>query len=191
MSEMLEADVAIVGAGLAGLVAAQRIVEAGARPLVVEARGRVGGRILGEDIGDGKAVEVGGQWIGPGQARIAALAAELDIDTFPTYDSGRHLIELGGRQSSYTGAITDARLGLLRELSKAISPLALADFEVARMRLDRMAKRVPLEEPWAAPKAAGWDAQTFATWLGRNTRTAGGPDPLRAGDGGGLGGRAS
>jgi monoamine oxidase len=172
MSEELEADVAIVGAGLAGLVAARRIVAAGARPLVLEARGRVGGRVLNEEIGDGKVVEVGGQWIGPSQDRIAALAAELGVETFPTYDSGRHLIEVGGRRAAYTGAITDARLGLLRELSKAISPLALADFEVARARLDRMAKRVPLEEPWAAPKAAEWDAQTFATWLGRNTRTA-------------------
>jgi len=172
MSEVLEADVAIVGAGLAGLVAARRIVEAGGRPFVLEARGRVGGRILNEEIGDGKVVEVGGQWIGPSQNRIAALAAELGVDTFPTHDTGRHLIEVGGRTASYAGAITDARLGLVRELSKAISPLALADFEVARTRLDRMAKRVPLEEPWAAPKAAEWDAQTLAGWLRRNTRTA-------------------
>jgi monoamine oxidase len=172
MSEELEADVAIVGAGLAGLVAARQIIAAGARPLVLEARGRVGGRVLNEEIGDGKVVEVGGQWIGPTQDRLAALAAELGVGTFPTYDRGRHLIEVGGRRASYTGALTDARLGLVRELSKAISPLALADFELARMRLDRMAKRVPLEEPWAAPKASEWDAQTFATWLGRNTRTA-------------------
>lgn len=171
MSEELEADVAIVGAGLAGLVAAREIAAAGARPLVLEARERVGGRVLNEEIGDGKVVEVGGQWIGPGQDRIAALASELGVDTFPTYDSGWHLIEVGGRTASYTGAITDARFGLVRELSKAISPLALADFEFARMRLDRMARRVPLEEPWAAPKARSLDAQTFATWLGRNTRT--------------------
>ncbi|HEY7455891.1 MAG TPA: hypothetical protein VH703_01340 [Solirubrobacterales bacterium] len=48
----------------------------------------------------------------------------------------------------------------------------MTEFELARARLDRMARRVPLEEPWAAPKAAAWDAQTFATWLGRNARTA-------------------
>ena len=58
----------------------------GGRPLVVEARDRVGGRMLNEEIGDGKVVEVGGQWIGPSQERIAALAAELGVDTFPTYD---------------------------------------------------------------------------------------------------------
>ncbi|MDQ2630191.1 MAG: FAD-dependent oxidoreductase [Actinomycetota bacterium] len=172
MTEQLEADVAIVGAGLAGLVAARRLAAAGLQPLVLEARDRVGGRILNEEIGGGKVVEVGGQWIGPGQARIAALAAELGVDTFPTHDEGRHLIEFGGKRSSYEGALTDTRIELVRDLSRAISPLALADLEQARARLDRMARQVPLEEPWAAPKARRWDGQTFETWVRRNTRTA-------------------
>jgi monoamine oxidase len=172
MTESLETDVAIVGAGLAGLVAARRIDAAGARPLVIEARDRVGGRLLNEEIGDGKVVEVGGQWIGPTQERLAALAAELGVGTFPTHDEGRHLIEMAGRRTSFTGALTDARLTLVRDLSRAISPLALADFEQARARLDRMAREVPLEEPWMAAKAASWDSRTFATWVARNTRTA-------------------
>jgi len=172
MTESLEADVAIVGAGLAGLVAARRIVAAGGRPLVLEARERVGGRLLNEAIGDGKVVEVGGQWIGPTQERLAALAAELGVGTFPTHDEGRHLLEMAGRRTSFTGALTDPRLCLLRDLSRAISPLALADLEQARARLDRMARQVPLEEPWMAPQAASWDNQTFATWVARNTRTA-------------------
>jgi monoamine oxidase len=173
MTEQLEADVAIVGAGLAGLVAARRLVAAGREVVVVEARDRVGGRLLNEEIGDGKVVEVGGQWIGPTQERLTALAAELRVGTFPTHDEGRHLIEMDGKLTSYSGALTDARLGLVRELSPAISPLALADFEQARARLDHMAREVPLEEPWMAPRAADWDSQTFATWVGRNTRTEG------------------
>ncbi len=173
MTAQLEADVAIVGAGLAGLVAARRLLAAGVEPLVVEARERVGGRLLNEEIGDGKVVEVGGQWIGPTQERLGALAAELGVGTFPTHDEGRHLIEMDGKLTSYSGALTDARVGLVRELSRAISPLALADLEQARTRLDRMAREVPLEEPWMAPKAAEWDGQTFATWVGRNTRTEG------------------
>jgi monoamine oxidase len=172
MTEQLEADVAIVGAGLAGLVAAWQLAAAGLQPLVLEARDRVGGRVLGEEIGDGKVVEVGGQWIGPGQERIAALAAELGVGTFPTHDEGRHLIELGGKRTAYTGALTDTRIELVRDLSRAISPLALADLEQARSRLDRMARQVPLEEPWAAPKARRWDGQTFESWVRRNTRTA-------------------
>ena len=172
VSEPLEADVAIVGAGLAGLVAARRLLAAGSEPVVVEARDRVGGRLLNEEIGEGKVVEVGGQWIGPTQERIAALAGELGVETFPTYDGGRHLIEIGGKLTSYSGPITDANPRLVRDLSRAISPLALIDFEQARARLDRMARSVPLEEPWLAEKALDWDGQTFATWVRRNTRTA-------------------
>jgi len=172
MTEQLEADVAIVGAGLAGLVAARQLAATGARPLVVEARDRVGGRLLNEEIGDGKVVEVGGQWIGPTQDRIAALAVALGVATFPTYDEGRHVVEMDGSRATFAGSFTDASLALVRDLSKAISPLALIDFEQARVRLDRMARRVPLEAPWETPKARRWDGQTFATWVRRNTRTA-------------------
>jgi monoamine oxidase len=140
MTEQLEADVAIVGAGLAGLTAARRLVAAGARPLVLEARERVGGRLLNHEIGDGKIVEVGGQWIGPTQERIAALAAELGIATFPTYDEGREVLEMGGKRTTYSD-FERVRPELLRDLSRAISPLALIDFEQARARLDRMASR--------------------------------------------------
>jgi len=173
MTEQLEADVAIVGAGLAGLVAARELVAAGARPLVIEARDRVGGRLLNHEIGEGKIVEVGGQWIGPTQDRVAALAVELGVATFPTYDEGREVMEMGGRRTTFTN-FNDIGVGLLRDLSKAMSPLALVDFEQARLRLDRMAKQVPLEAPWQAPKARLWDGQTFATWIRRNVRTQAG-----------------
>jgi monoamine oxidase len=171
MTEQLGADVAIVGAGLAGLVAARQLVAAGVRPLVLEARERVGGRLLNHPIGDGKVVEVGGQWIGPTQGRIAALADELGVATFPTYDEGREVLEMGGKRTTYSD-FNRVRPELLRDLSRAVSPLALVDFEQARARLDRMARRVPLEAPWEAPKARLWDSQTFATWVRRNTRTA-------------------
>jgi monoamine oxidase len=170
-TETIEGDIAIVGAGLAGLVAARRVAAAGREPIVVEARERVGGRLLNEQIGDGKVVEVGGQWIGPTQDRIAALAAELEVGTFPTYDEGSHLIEMSGRLGSFSGSFSDASFRLVRDLSKVVSPPALADFEQARARLDRMAESVPLEEPWMAPKALSWDGQTFASWIRTNVRT--------------------
>jgi monoamine oxidase len=156
-----EADVAIVGAGLAGLTAARRLVDAGVEPVVVEARDRVGGRTLNHHIGDGKVVEVGGQWVGPTQRRMLALAQELGVDTFPTHDEGENVIEWRGDLKRYRGAIP------------RINPAILADVAQAQVRLDRMARRVPLEAPWEADRARRWDAQTFATWLHRNVATAG------------------
>ena len=155
----LEVDVAVVGAGLAGLVAAREVERGGASVAVLEARDRVGGRLLNEPLGDGKLVEVGGQWVGPTQDRVAALASELGIETFPTYTEGSNLLELDGRLSRYSGTIP--RLG----------PAVLADIALARRRVDRLAGRVDPEAPWSAPQADELDAQTFATWLRRGMRT--------------------
>ncbi len=154
-----DADIVVVGAGLAGLAAARSLVAAGVEPLVLEARDRVGGRTLNEDLDDGKVVEVGGQWIGPTQARLAALAQELGIDTFPTYIEGQNTMELNGRLSRYTGTIPK------------LNPAALVEIELTSRRLDRMARRVSPEAPWESPRAARLDGSTVAAWLERRIRT--------------------
>ena len=56
-----EADVVVVGAGLAGLAAARALRAADRTVVVFEARDRVGGRTLNEPIGEGKVVELGAQ----------------------------------------------------------------------------------------------------------------------------------
>jgi monoamine oxidase len=160
MPERLEADVVVVGAGLAGLAAARTLEAAGSHPIVLEARDRVGGRVLNHDLGTGEVVEVGGQWIGPTQLRVNKLVAELGLETFPTYDEGENVLDLNGKVKRYTGDIPP--------LPKA----ALVDLGQSQFRFDRMAKRVPLEAPWATDRAERWDQETFATWIRRNTRTA-------------------
>jgi monoamine oxidase len=157
-----EADVIVVGAGLAGLAAARELTARGASVLVVEARDRVGGRVHNHDIGGGKVVEVGGQWIGPTQDRLAALAADLGVSTFPTHVAGHNLLEYRGRVRRYTGAIP------------RINPAVLVDVERAQRRLNRLAKSVPLDAPWDAPNAEKLDGQTAATWLRRNLATKSG-----------------
>ncbi|HVW47414.1 MAG TPA: FAD-dependent oxidoreductase, partial [Solirubrobacterales bacterium] len=59
-----------------------------------------------------------------------------------------------------------------RELSRGLSLTGLADFEQARARLDRLARAVPLDEPWRARRARRLDAETFASWVHRNCRTS-------------------
>jgi monoamine oxidase len=157
-----DADLVVVGAGLAGLSAARAAANVGASVVVVEARDRVGGRVLNEDIGGGNVVEVGGQWIGPTQDRLAALAHELRVDTFPTFGDGENVIEYGGRVRRYRGTIP------------RINPVVLLDVERAQRRLNRLARRVPLDAPWEAPGAAALDGQTAATWMRRNLATKAG-----------------
>jgi monoamine oxidase len=154
-----EADLVVVGAGLAGLAAARRAVASGASVVVVEARDRVGGRVLNHDIGGGAVVELGGQWVGPTQDRLAALADELRVERFPTHAVGENVIEYSGGLRRYSGTIP------------RINPLVLIDVERARRRLNRLARRVPLEAPWRAPGAERLDAQTAASWMRRNLAT--------------------
>ncbi|MBL1077232.1 flavin monoamine oxidase family protein [Nocardia sp. 2] len=160
-------EVVVIGAGIAGLVAARDLARGGAEVLVLEARDRVGGRLLNEELPGGAPIEVGGQWVGPGQDRIQALIDELGLKTFPTYDEGRHIAEIGTGRSEYLGRIPK------------LNPVALADFAQLQWRLDRLARRVPTTEPWRAERAAELDAQTFASWLQRAGHTDGGRSFLR------------
>jgi monoamine oxidase len=151
--EQVEADVAVVGAGLAGLTAARELDRAGRSVVVLEARDRVGGRTLNQPIGEGQIVEMGGQWTGPTQDRVQALAAELGVETFPTYNDGDTLAFIAGKRYRYSG-----------ELPR-MNPLALGDFVQSVLRFDRLAKRVPVERPWAAPHAERLDGTTLDSWL--------------------------
>jgi monoamine oxidase len=169
MGETREVDVAIVGAGLAGLVAARDVRAAGASAVVLEARDRVGGRVLNEPLGDGVVVEVGGQWIGPTQDRLAALARDVGVETFPTYDEGDNTIEWRGRLRRYSGTIP------------RINPVVLLDVLRAQRKLNAMSAQVPLDRPWTAAKASEWDAQTAHTWFRRNLRTRAGRELLQLG----------
>jgi monoamine oxidase len=91
------ADVVVIGAGLAGLSAASDLVAAGHSVAVLEARDRVGGRTLNHPVGNGEVVEIGGQWIGPGQNRILARARSLGVKTFKTYTKGAQIFDYRGR----------------------------------------------------------------------------------------------
>jgi len=161
--------VVVVGAGLAGLSAARRLVERGRAVVVLEARHRVGGRVVNAATREGTVVEMGGQWIGPTQDRALALARDLGLELFPTYNDGENLVADRGSLRRYRGAIP------------ALPPPVLADIGQAQFRLDRMARAVPLDEPWTARRAQSWDAQTVETWIRRNVRTRSGREMLRLG----------
>lgn len=154
----LNADVCVVGAGYAGLAAAWRLKQAGAKVIVLEARNRVGGRSLTAPLDGGGWVDYGGQWVGPTQDRFYALIKEMGGEIYPSPDFGKALqrdvldpskfIQLGNE-------VTDKYPG-----SDLIEP--------AFTKLDDLAKAIDPEKPWAHPDAEKLDAMTFAEWLRAN-----------------------
>jgi monoamine oxidase len=94
-------EVAIVGAGIAGLTAAWRLRQQGVRVRVYEAQGRIGGRMfsLANHFPDGQVVELGGELIDTSHLRLRALAAELGLplDDLLDGDSDRDTWFFDGR----------------------------------------------------------------------------------------------
>ncbi len=155
-------DVVVVGAGLAGLTAARNLVHARKRVVVLEARDRVGGRILNESLGGGKVVEVGGQWVGPGQDRIMALARAVGVRSFKTYDRGTRIFDYQGRRREFSGLIPP------------IPPEDQQEFLGKLVELEQMAREVPLDRPDSARRAPEWDGMTVETWKLQNLSRPGG-----------------
>jgi monoamine oxidase len=153
--------VAVVGAGLAGLTAASGLVQAGHSVVVLEARDRVGGRTLNVTIAPGKVVEAGGQWVGPEQTTILALAKTLGVATFPTYTIGDNLFFYQGQLSRYQGTDVPLPAADGAELGKTLTTLG------------QLAQTVPVDDPASAPQGQTWDAITLETWLDANVQTPG------------------
>ena len=102
-------DVAVVGAGLAGLTAARELVRAGRSVVVFEADERVGGRTEDRSLGNGKVSELMGEYVGPTQDRLLALARELGVPTFKTYNQGKNVLYFDGTRSTYDPSTSPIR----------------------------------------------------------------------------------
>ncbi|MFW2387225.1 MAG: flavin monoamine oxidase family protein [Polyangiales bacterium] len=152
-------DVVVVGAGLSGLCAARRLRAQGASVLVVEARDRVGGRTRSDKIGNAT-FDVGGQWIGPGQERVHALADELGIGTFPTFTDGKKVLEVEGKVSTYKRSIPSMSIPNLIQMQGALA------------YLKRVRKRVSPSAPMTAEGADELDGETLETWRARFVKSS-------------------
>jgi monoamine oxidase len=154
-----EADVIVVGAGFAGLKAAEDLVAQGRSVIVLEANERVGGRVKRHEVA-GRVVDVGGQWVGAGHDFLLAQAKRFGIETYAQYDSGKTVMQLLGKLTHFSGAVPRMPI------------LSLIELYRIQKRWDREMNQVPAETPWTAPKAKEWDSITLETWIMRNVHTA-------------------
>ena len=148
-------DTLIVGAGLSGLRAAKILEDGGQRVRVLEAKDRVGGRVLTESFAGGT-VDLGAQWVGPQQHRIMALLAHLGIGTFPTAHEGRKVLAIGSKGED-----------LFRNNSK-MSPLALVSLQWTIHRLERLADGASAEDVFKTEAGRIQDGLTVGEWVRRH-----------------------
>ncbi len=73
--------VIILGAGFAGLAAANAFVKKGIKVTVLEARNRIGGRVYSYNVpGEDLVVELGAEWVGDSHTRIKELCQEYKLE---------------------------------------------------------------------------------------------------------------
>lgn len=146
--------VLVIGAGFSGLACAHELLAAGCDVQVIEARNRVGGRVVSfKDLVTGKNVEGGGELLGSNHPTVLAYAEKFDLDFLDVPDDEAKLpapVEIGGRRlSAEEVAATE------KEIDQAC----------ARMTDD--ARAVVPDAPWETPRAADFDAVNTQEWIDR------------------------
>jgi monoamine oxidase len=87
-------DALVVGGGVSGLRVAFRLQRAGKKALVLEARDRVGGRLLARPTtGVRGSVDLGATWVWPTEPRVSRLIADLGLSSFPHDERGTTVYE--------------------------------------------------------------------------------------------------
>lgn len=149
--------VVVIGAGFSGLACAYELMSAGYEVKVIEARKRVGGRVLSlNNFIPGKNVEGGGELLGSNHPLVMAYAARFGFKFLDVSeeDAPSPMI-LGGRK-------------LLGHEVEKISEEVEATY--ASMTDD--ARAVNEDEPWNTDNAVELDRQTTADWIGRQKISA-------------------
>ncbi len=142
--------VIVVGAGVSGLAAAYELSRAGYEVTVVEARNRVGGRVISfSDLVPGKIVEGGGELIGSNHPAWMGYAKQFGLSFLDISEEDLEFpIMLNGKRLS-----SEESEGLWEELEKTFNTIA-AD-----------AEKVDAERPWTSANAVALDQRTLASWI--------------------------
>jgi len=170
-------DVIVVGAGLAGLVAAREVRRAGLSVQLIEAAPAVGGRMVRAPLnvaGAGPAgadpaawIDLGGQWVGATHSRFRSLLEEHGLRRFPSPHEGETVLCFGSHRCTFSGLFQGFPEGQPPSVPEA-------DWEDAMQALERFQELVaslPEGHPHHHPNAAALDRVSFQDWIEAHTHT--------------------
>ena len=127
-----EVDVAIIGAGAAGIAAARRVAALGRRFALIEAGDRVGGRCVTDTRIFGMPYDLGAHWIRQSDVNpVAKLAAKSGLDIYPAPPNQKVRV---GLRNAREGELEDFLSALVRA-NRAIADAARGKADVPAPKL--------------------------------------------------------
>jgi monoamine oxidase len=143
--------VVVIGAGFSGLYAAQQLAVAGYDVTVLEARGRVGGRVVSiSNLLPGRTIEGGGEWIGANHPHWQALAQAM----------GLKMREAGDDEGLAIRYKLDGKILTEKEVESVD-----ADLERVEQEMTKLAQPVLAAEAWKSPDAKKLDEMSLRAYL--------------------------
>jgi monoamine oxidase len=149
--------VVVIGGGFAGLTAAFELKAAGYDVTVLEARNRVGGRVLSFNAANkneyikGRNIEGGAELIGSNHPMWVAYKDQFKFEFWDVTEDEGEVAQ---------PVIIDGKL-IPFDQTKAIWD----DMTAGLNKMNDLAKPVPEDEPWNAPDAKRLDTTTVAAWI--------------------------
>jgi monoamine oxidase len=151
----MRCDVTVVGAGLAGLSAARDLAAAGTDVVVLEARGRPGGRVEQTRLPDGRLVQLGGELVGEFHTAYRGLADELGLTVVSGF--GDH------RSGEDVYVLAEERV--VGEDWPWLTDADRRSYETAQGEFAKLAGEVDPDDPWSHPEADRLDRISVAEWM--------------------------
>lgn len=124
-------DVIVIGAGASGLAAATALHTAGRDTVCLEARDRVGGRLLSE-----RTLDLGATWFWEGEERVRALAAHTGVVTFEQHLAGDTLVQDATGVRRLPGNLIDAPARRFAPGADALAHALATELPTRVLRLD-------------------------------------------------------
>jgi monoamine oxidase len=147
-------DVAVLGAGLAGLTAARELRRGGADVVVLEARDRPGGRVEAVTLADGSTVQAGGELFGAEHHAYRELVADLGLEVEASYVADPGEMSWGLSEGVYVG-----------DEAPWMSERERTDARRIEREFARLASEVDPADPWAHPDSGRLDRVSVGQWL--------------------------